>query len=306
MRWFLTLWGVLVLSPPVTAQTVFRDCAECPAMIEIAAGAFDMGATPAENIREKSPERYIAWETPVHRVTIARPFALGVHEVTRGEFAAFVSAAEYRLSGCDVARGPDWEPRADKSWLDPDFAQDDSHPVVCVNYHDAQAYARWLSARTGKAYRLPSEAEWEYAARAGTTTARFWGDGREQGCRFANVPDRSHVATTGYGGDVFPCEDGAVQTAAVGSYAANPWGLQDMVGNVWEWVIDCFHDSYAGAPVDGSAWNADPTCQYHVGRSGSWNPRLPSQLRSAARGRVTTTLRNANLGFRVTMTLSSQ
>lgn len=294
----LILSSFLVLSVPAVAQDRFRDCAECPEMVVIPAGSFDMGATPAENLREQSPERYITWETPVHRVTIARPIALGMREVTRGEFAAFVRAADYRIAGCDVARGAEWEPRSDKSWLDPDFEQDDSHPVVCVNWHDAQAYVRWLSARTGKAYRLPTEAEWEYAARAGTATARHWGDGRTDACQFANVPDQTHQSV-----EVFLCHDGFKFTSPAGSFQPNAFGLYDTIGNVWEWVADCFHDNYTGAPDDGSAWSADPACQYHVGRSGSWNPRLLSQLRAAARGRVTTTLRNANLGFRVAMTL---
>ncbi|MBM3513607.1 MAG: formylglycine-generating enzyme family protein [Alphaproteobacteria bacterium] len=290
----LSLW----LGAPAAAADTFKDCTDCPVMVAVPAGPFDMGAAPEENIRERSPERYIQWETPVHRVTIAAPFAVGVHEITRGQFAAFVRATDYRIAGCDIAKGSDWEPRTDKSWLDPNFEQDDSHPVVCVNWHDAQAYVRWLSARTGKNYRLLTEAEWEYVARAGTTAARYWGDGRAEACRYANVPDQSHDNA-----DVFPCNDEMKFTAPVGSFAPNAWGLHDTIGNVWEWVVDCFHDSYTGAPADGSAWDTDPACQYHVGRSGSWNPRLPSQLRAAARGRVTTTLRNANLGFRVAMTL---
>lgn len=290
--------GLVGAVVPVLAETPFRDCPDCPEMVAVPAGAFDMGAAPEENIREGSPQRYIGWETPVHRVAFTHAFAVGAREVTRGEFAAFVRDTSYRIAGCDIAKGAEWDRRGDKSWLDPDFAQDDSHPVVCVDWNDAAAYARWLAGRTGKPYRLLTESEWEYAARAGTTTARYWGDGRDQGCRHANVPDQSHSAP-----DVFPCNDGFVHTSPTASFAPNAFDLYDTIGNVWEWVADCFHDSYSGAPGDGSAWDTDPGCQYHVGRGGSWNPRLSSQLRAAARGRVTTNLRNSNLGFRVAMTL---
>jgi formylglycine-generating enzyme required for sulfatase activity len=211
--------------------------------------------------------------------------------VTRGQFADFVRETGYAIAGCDIAKGADWDRRSEKSWLDPDFAQDDSHPVVCVDWHDAKAYAKWLADKTGKPYRLLTEAEWEYVARAGTATARFWGDGREPACGFANVPDRNPAA--------FACDDGFDFTSPGGSFRPNRFGLYDTIGNVWEWVEDCFHDGYTGAPADGAAWQAEAACQYHVARGGSWNPRLASQLRAAARGRVTTTLRNSNLGFRV-------
>ncbi len=289
-------------SQGANAQTPFRDCPFCPEMVLIPAGAFTMGATKAENVREESPERYIGWESPLHSVTIPRAFAVGVGEVTRGEFARFIDETRHVISGCDIANGNNWDSRPDKSWRDPGFAQDETHPVVCVNWADAKAYADWLARATGKPYRLLSEAEWEYMARAGTATARFWGDGRDDACRFANVPDMTNAATTGNAKDTFRCADGHVYTSPVKSFQPNAFGVYDSIGNVWEWVDDCFHDSYVDAPTDSSSWEPHNECLYHVARGGSWNPRLPTQLRSAARGRVTSTLRNSNLGFRVAVT----
>jgi sulfatase modifying factor 1 len=288
---------------PVWAQSTFKDCADCPDMVAVAAGNFEMGAATAENVREGSPERYIQWESPVHRVDIRHPFAVSVAEVTRAQFAAFVNETGYSATSCDIAKGNDWDSRADKSWKDPGFVQNNNHPVVCVNWHDAKAYVTWLATNTGKPYRLLTEAEWEYIARAGTTTARFWGDDRMSACKHANVPDRSIARTTSDPQIAFNCEDGFIFTSPAKSFAPNAFGLYDTIGNVWEWVEDCFHDSYTTAPNDGSAWQPEADCQHHVARGGSWNPRLASQLRSAARGRVTTTLRNSNLGIRVALTL---
>ena len=289
-------------SQVVLAQTVFRDCPFCPEMVLIPAGSFAMGSTKEENLREESPERYIGWESPVHKVEVPRPIAIGVAEVTRAQFARFEDETKHVIAGCDIANGNTWDARPDKSWRDPGFAQDAAHPVVCVNWADAKAYTRWLAKTTGKPYRLLSEAEWEYMARAGTTTARFWGDGRDDACRYANVPDRTHGEVTGNMKDTFGCTDGYAYTSPAKSYQPNAFGVYDTIGNVWEWVEDCFHDSYADSPANASAWGPDATCEYHVARGGSWNPRLPTQLRSAARGRVTTTLRNSNLGFRVAVT----
>ncbi|MSO98413.1 MAG: formylglycine-generating enzyme family protein [Rhodospirillaceae bacterium] len=299
----LGLWWALHPIQPSLAQGAFKDCAQCPGMMIVSAGTFEMGSRAEENVREESPERYITWESPVHSVRIPKSFAVGVSEVTRGEFGAFVSETNHLANTCDIAKGNDWERRADKSWRDPDFVQDDRHPVVCVDWHDAKAYAQWLAVKTGKPYRLLSEAEWEYITRGGTSTARFWGDGRDGACQYANVPDQTHTATTGNQANTFSCQDGFAFTSPAKSFAANAFGLYDTIGNVWEWVEDCFQDSYIGAPDGGSAWKPDPNCQYHVARGGSWNPRLATQLRAAARGRVTTMLKNSNLGFRIALTL---
>ena len=288
-----------------TAQETFSDCADCPEMIALPAGEFRMGASPQEHAREQSPERYVAWESPVHTSRIDRPFAVGITEITRAQFAAFVADTKYAVSGCDIAKGDAWESRSDKSWQDPNFSQGATHPVVCVNWHDANAYTAWLQKKTGKTYRLLTEAEWEYMARAGTQTARFWGDGRTESCQFANVPDLSHSRATARQDGIFACDDGYPFTAPAKSFRANSFGVFDTLGNVWEWVEDCFVDTYAGAPATARAVQSDPKCQYHSARGGSWNPRLATQVRSAARGRVTTTLRNSNLGFRVAVDIGA-
>ncbi len=306
MRNAITLLMVLCfwLWSPVNlrAQVTFMDCSMCPEMVIVPAGRFSMGATKDENVREQSPERYIAWENPIRSVAVPQPFAVSVAEVTKEQFSFFVKEVHPAIEGCDIARGNEWDHRVDKSWRDPGFTQYTNEPVVCINWNDAKAYVRWLAAATGKPYRLLTEAEWEYVARAGTQTARFWGDDRESACRYANVPDESHQRATQNGQGTFGCNDSYVYTAPAKSFQPNAFGVYDTIGNVWEWVEDCFHESYVGAPSDTAAWQSDPACEYHVARGGSWNPRLATQLRSAARGRVTTALRNSNLGFRVAMT----
>lgn len=300
--WLITL-GVWLWHPQTPhAQVTYQDCSTCPEMVVVPAGSFEMGATKEENTREESPERYIDWESPIRTVTVPQPFAVGVSEVTKKQFSAFLTDANPTMEGCDIAKGNEWERRSDKSWRDPGFAQGSDEPIVCMNWNDAKAYVQWLAKKTGKPYRLLTEAEWEYVARAGTRTARFWGDGREDACRYANVPDEAHVKLTQNRQGTFACNDSYAYTSPAKSYQPNAFGVYDTIGNVWEWVEDCFHESYTGAPTDTAAWQADPACKYHVARGGSWNPRLATQLRSAARGRVTTALRNSNLGFRVAVT----
>ena len=241
-----------VVDPSATADTrqqdleVFRDCPDCPELVVIPAGTFRMGSPASEAGRYDR-------EGPRHEVTLRSRFALGRYEVTRGEYAAFVSATGWRSSrGCYMWDGS-WNLDDEASWRAPGFAQGDGHPVVCVSWTDAQAYVRWLSEETGKGYRLPSEAEWEYAARGGTTTSRYWGDGSSAQCAHANGADAS-AKRVHSGWPVASCDDGVVHTASVGSYDANAFGLFDVLGNVWEWTEDCWHGTYAGAPGDGAAW----------------------------------------------------
>ena len=264
----------------------FRDCPECPEMVVVPAGSFRMGSPSWEPGRQDR-------EGPVHEVTFHGPFALGVHEVTVAEFGRFVDETGHRTgSSCrGVWEGDEWEERTGLGWRDPGFGQGGGHPVVCASWDDARAYVRWLSLRTGEAYRLPSESEWEYAARAGTTTARYWGEGESGQCDHAN----------GASGGM-DCNDGHSGTAPAGSFNANGWGLHDMLGSVWEATEDCWNDSYAGAPADGSAWESG-NCSLRVFRGGSWNVR-PGFLRSAERMRYFTHLRNYSNGFRVARTLT--
>ena len=276
----------------------FRDCPECPEMVVVVpAGSYRMGSPSYEQGRHED-------EGPVHEVTIAAPFAIGRHEVTVAEFGRFVDAAGYSAgNSCWTFEGGEWEDRAGRGWRNPGFGQSGGHPVACVDWNDAQAYVAWLSRETGEEYRLPSESEWEYAARAGTATARYWGEGESGQCRHANGGDASvKDRYSNWPWPVASCRDGHVHTAPVGSFASNGWGLHDVLGNVWEWTEDCRNDSYAGAPSDGSAWEYGD-CGRRVLRGGSWDD-VPSDLRAANRGRGTTGYRSGNYGFRVARTLT--
>ena len=274
--------------------TRFRDCPECPEMVVVPAGSFMMGS-PGEAGRDDD-------EGPVHRVAIGYPFAVGVNEVTRGEFARFVEATG-RSTGnaCRTYEGGEFEERFDRHWRNPGFSQTDEHPVVCVNWNDAQAYVRWLSRETGEWYRLLSESEWEYVARAETGTARYWGEGEEDQCRYANGADREAKRRNSEWTTV-DCDDGHYWTSPVGSYEANGFGLRDVLGNVWEWVEDCGSGSYDGAPADGSAWESGD-CSERVLRGGSW-AGTPGNLRSAYRYRASAGYREVDNGFRVARTLT--
>lgn len=204
---------------------VFRDCEACPEMVVIPAGSFVMG-------RDGRHE----YEAPAHTVTIAKPFAIGRFEVTFNEWEACV-----KESGC--AAVPD-----DHKW------GRGRRPAINVTWDEARGFASWLSRKTGKRYRLPSEAEWEWAASAGTRTEYWWGD--EVGKDLANCRDcGSQWSKKG--------------TGPVGSFQPNPFGLFDTAGNVWEWTADCWNPSHAGAPADGSA-RLDGDCNSRVMRSGSW------------------------------------
>ena len=275
----------------------FRDCAECPEMVAVPSGTFMMGSPAGEEGRHGD-------EGPVHEVTIAAPFAIGRYEVTVSEFGRFVEETGYSAgSSCWTYEDGKPEDRADRGWRYPGFGQGGSHPVACVSWDDAQAYVAWLSEQTGKAYRLPSESEWEYAARAGTATARHWGEGESGQCRHANGADPSvKERYSNWPVPVSSCRDGHVHTAPVGSFRANGWGLHDMLGNAWEWTEDCWNGSYAGAPSDGSAWGHG-NCAERVLRGGSWDLD-PSTLRAAYRNRKSTGIRLHGNGFRVARTLA--
>ena len=272
-----------------------RDCEWCPELVVVPAGSFEMG-TPAT-----AADRYDN-EGPVRRVTIAEPFAVGIYEVTRSEFGRFVAATGHDTGNrCRIVdHGWRWTPGM--TWRYPGYEQGENEPVVCVNWHDAQAYVRWLSAQTGQAYRLLSEAEWEYVARAGTTSARYWGESDTGQCHHANGADatakRHHPEWR-----TAACDDGYYRTAPVGSFAMNPYGLSDVLGNVWERVEDCWNESYARAPSDGSAWETGD-CALRVVRGASWDNR-PAALRSAFRFKVGIGDRFDAIGFRVARSLGS-
>ena len=203
--------------------------------------------------------------------------------------------------GCWVWTGSKFEIDQAKDWRNPGYAQEDPHPVACVSWEDAKAYVVWLSGRTGKAYRLLTEAEWEYAARAGTTTRRFWGDDGDQSCAYANGADQTTKAQVpGWNYLIANCNDRYAYTAPVGSYRANAFGLYDMLGNVGEWMEDCWNENYNSAPTDGRDWTAG-NCSQRVLRGGSWSFN-PQFLRAAYRFRLTSANRYFYVGFRVART----
>jgi formylglycine-generating enzyme required for sulfatase activity/uncharacterized caspase-like protein len=274
----------------VAGAQVFRDCPQCPEMTVIPAGTFQMGA-PSREAGSGDSER------PRHEVRIARPLAVGRFEVTRGQYAAFVEATGYKSEGsCYVWVGAEWVNQPGRSWRDPDFSQDDSHPAVCVSWQDAKAYVAWLAMKTGKPYRLLTESEWEYAARAGTRTSRYWGDDPGLACDYANVHDADTQKSRRFPWEAHECKDGYVETAPVGKFKANAFGLYDMLGNVWEWVEDCQTVNYIGAPADGTARVTDD-CARRIYRGGGWSG--PGSVRAAVRNGNPPSYRSQLLGLRV-------
>jgi formylglycine-generating enzyme required for sulfatase activity len=249
-------------------------------MVVIPPGQFLMGSPPGELERQED-------EGPVHAVAIALPLAVGRFEVTFEEWGACVG--ERSCPVVEESLGP--------------AASRGKRPVVNVNHDQAMAYAEWLSERTGYRYRLLSEAEWEYAARGGGEpgVSRPWGNSTTRACQFANVLDQTYRNSEGDRGAFFDCEDGFSRAAPVGSFRPNGFGLHDMLGNVWEWVADCYHDSYQGAPADGSAW-VSPPCKRRVNRGGCWFDR-PAFVRTANRSGNPPLFRDQLLGFRVARAL---
>lgn len=271
-----------------------RDCRDCTPVALIPAGEFVMGADRGEPGRP---------EGPPHRVTIARPFALAITEVTNRQFAAFVKSTRAPdAPGCEV-----W-PKGSRAfetarWQDPGYgrATHPDEPVACVSWTDARAYVAWLAATTRKPYRLPSEAEWEYAARAGTTTDYYWGNDPEAGCAYANFYDASGVGRFTWASA--RCSDGAPTVARVGSYKPNRFGLYDMIGNVWEWTQDCYVAPYPPSHVDQTPVEAADCARRSV-RGGSWITR-PDRNNVSFRGRDPADTRYFMFGFRVARDLDA-
>jgi formylglycine-generating enzyme required for sulfatase activity len=257
---------------PWRSGQVFKDCPECPVMVVIPAGTFVMGSREQEGSKRE--------ESPMRRVTIGRPLAVSKYEVTWDEWNACL-----REKACATGRDEGWG--------------QGRRPVINISQSEAIRYAEWLSEKTAHQYRLPSEAEWEYAARAGTLGIHHWGDSDEPTCDYASV---FNAAFSPYDGknwkwDYFECNDGYKETAPVGLFKPNAFGLHDMLGNVREWTLDCFNQNYEGAPVDGSAWMTGE-CRYHVTRGGSWVTE-PVYVRSAARYWVESSNQNDDLGIRL-------
>jgi formylglycine-generating enzyme required for sulfatase activity len=291
-------------------------------------GTFTMGSSKAEVDQvleeDKTAKREYFADEAQHEVTITKPFYLAKYAVTRGQFRRFVSDAEYQTEaetdglggwGYDEAsnkfKGPTWDPKTGEykggtktsyTWKDPGFRQSKEHPVVNVNWNDARAFCRWLAKRSGRKARLPSEAQWEYACRAGTTTRYFFGDDLEGLAEYANVADGTAKKKFPGWTWAIKAEDGYVFTAPVGSYRPNPLGLYDMHGNVWQWCQDWYEpdltdlDSRDPVRVNKGSHNA------RVPRGGSWFGSA-GNCRAATRGGVAPAFRYCDVGFRVAFRL---
>lgn len=291
--------SVISPDPPVASEqhlpgTTFKDCESCPTMVVIPPGVFFQGSSENEPHREQS-------EGPIRQVEISYPLAVGVIEITRRQFANFVAESSYTMKGCWVYDG-DWKRQPASDWRSPGFVQTSDHPVTCVSWNDAQAYIDWLSEKAGKQYRLLSESEWEYTARAGSATVRNRVGNMGSACRFANVADKA--AEENYPGwKVNNCNDRHVFTAPGSLFEANDFGVNDTLGNVFEWVADCWNTNYEAAPTDGSPW-FDGECDKRILRGGSWYSR-PNFVRAAYRNRFTAGHRSSSFGFRVARALES-
>lgn len=261
--------------------TTLRDGRGLPEMVVVPPGEFIMGSPQDEPNRRPD-------EGPRHRVKIAYAFAVGKYPITLAEFARFVKATHYDAgSTCKTYENGGWDDhRPGRNWRTPGYAQTARDPVVCMNYHDAQAYAAWISRKTGHAYRLLSEAEYEYVNRAGTTSLWWWGN--DIGANRTNCSSCGNAEP----------HNG---TIPVGGFPANAFGLYDTSGNAWSWVADCWKPDYIDAPTDGSAYRGG-ACSEHAERGGAWF-YSPGNLRSAIRIKDPSDLRNYHNGFRIARTL---
>jgi formylglycine-generating enzyme required for sulfatase activity len=261
-------WGKVGVFQTGVFQDTLKDGGLAPKMVGIAAGSFQMGSNDYDN------------EKPVHTVTVSQ-FALGVYEVTVGEFRKFIDSSGYKT---DAEKGNGWCGVSNKDWRNVGFSQEETHPVVCVSWNDAVAYTQWLSEQTGYDYRLPTEAEWEYAARAGSETKYWWGD--ESGSNRANCHNDY-------------CKDSYENTSPVGSFEANGFGVYDTVGNVWEWTCSDYASYSDGSGAEQIC--SENTSNNKVLRGGSWYV-LSDTARSAGRSNVSQGGTGLNVGFRILRT----
>ena len=308
LSFVLLLTAKLSASPGDTVITPgesFRDCSDCPLMVVVPPGEFEMGEERTSLMRDGSLRPH----GPVRRIRIVRPFAVARFELSEAEFQNFAADTGHRIaSDCDLSA----QEHAERSRrIDAEQAVTNAAlPVVCASWRDAEAYVAWLARRTGKPYRLLSEAEWEYVARAGSGEQWPWGATTEDICLHANVLDQSamailqHHPVSRVPDAAVTCDDGAATRAPVGQFRANAFGINDMVGNVWEWVADCSVSPYADQPTDGSAMTLRAeACTQRAIRGGSWRSRLERQ-RVTFRGHDPEQTRSDIFGFRVARSLT--
>lgn len=279
---------------PVASES--RSCEYCDELIKINSGSFVMGSPSHERGRDSD-------EAPRRTIAIEDNFLIGKREVTVGEFRRFVRETRYTISdGCWAEQRGNgrWRFEEDLNWQSPGFSQSDNHPVVCVSWNDAKAFIQWRneqSSATGIFYSLPSEAQWEYAARSGSEAPAYWSESNGVSCAFSNGADAS-LSRKLSSLTVSDCDDQFPYTSPAAWYKANEFGLFDMLGNVWEWVEDCYSPSFANGQPDNGKPYTDGVCESAVKRGGSWyNPA--SFQRSASRSEGKKTERSNNVGFRI-------
>jgi formylglycine-generating enzyme required for sulfatase activity len=312
MTRFALLFGLALVLPACTSTAVreaSRDCEQCPEMVVIPAGTAILGASAED--RFSNPD-----ELPERRFEIRAPFAVSRYEITRDQYAAFVRATSRAVGGdclTDRVKRGDWQIDANTTFRDPGFAQEGNHPVACVNWDEAQAYVAWLNTQTRGGYRLLTEVEWEYVARGGAQQNFVypWGNDQTRGCPFANVFDRSVLTakysamdTSGYKVfDPMDCEDGVLNTAPVGSLQPNAFGVYDIIGNVAEWIEDCYNPARDQLAESGAPPSSTAPCARRLMKGGSWGS-LAHNVRIAERIPYPATHRDDSIGIRVAKTLS--
>lgn len=283
----LLLFGLAgVMSNDIAAAPIVE-----PTMIEILPGRVVVGAELDDWAAGED-------EFPRHEVHLKKRFRLSQMPVTRGDFLVFVSATGYASqNACRVSSALGWANDEHADWRNPGFDQSDEHPAVCVSWKDAQAYIEWLNEKTGGTYRLPTESEWAYAARAGSTGRNFWGDSAYDSCTYANVNDLSAKNKSVKAAE--PCDDGYLYTSPVGTFRPNGFGLYDIQGNAWEWVADCWTTSYDAHPRDGAAMlSREGPCVQRVARGASWYD-IPGPVRLEAREHRVPDMGFSFIGFRL-------
>ena len=273
--------------------TTYRDPTTGMEFVFVKGGCYQMGDTFGDGYND---------EKPVHEVCVD-DFYMGKYDVTVGDFRKFVNDTGYRTEaetgdGCYGWMGGKFEKQSGFSWKNPGFSQDERHPVACVSWNDAKAYADWMQRKSSEAARLPTEAEWEYAARGGTTGRNYWGSRVEDACGYANVADRAAKRQFS-SWTVHECDDGYVYTSPVGSFKSNAFGLYDMMGNVWQWTGDWYGENYYGESPKNNPTGPN-SGEGRVLRGGSWSS-TSADVRAAFRNGETPASRGSSSGFRLVL-----
>ncbi|MDX2145816.1 MAG: SUMF1/EgtB/PvdO family nonheme iron enzyme [Rhodospirillaceae bacterium] len=298
---FISAAPAMAADGDMKAGATFKDCATCPEMVVVPPGSFTKGRDGVD------PTDTTRYEGKPHRVTIGYSFAVGKTEITTGQFKEFVDATGHQANmTCNIWDGKTAFSTPNTGWVNPQYGRPPAadEPGACLSWVDAKAYIKWLNAKTGKTYRLLTESEWEYAARAGDTTTLYtWGTNPDDACKTANVSDLSSKnAKPPFIPRPFApanCDDGFPAIGKAGGLAPNAFGLHDMIGSVWEWVEDCYVMPYpANTPTDGSAYLGPEGCDRRVSKGGSWGSTIVRQI-PTFRGRDPETLTSQVFGFRI-------